>query len=170
MKFLFLLFLIPNFVQASALVTRDEFNKIMNVSAVLNFHGNSADDALAESITNELDRLLNEQLAEVVIKDETYTVLFNLDYQLDHSKYPLTDSCAHNLIELRNRIKKNEQSYQAPGSRTALFIQEDSLSTLLKVFNVGMLIPKDQISGLSWENLVFTDEMACLGNGLPQEI
>jgi hypothetical protein len=154
MKFLLLLILVPQFAVASALVVKDDLNKIFNIIAVLNFPGTGISESTASSLTYDADLYLNNLIPEVQVAGQTWTVLFNLDYQLGYNKYPLSASCAHN----------------------EMFLNKDfNVISLVRDFVSGLGSPTtmatvEEIKNLPFATLVFEKDFTCFGSGSPLEI
>jgi hypothetical protein len=142
MKFLLLLIFVPHFAMASALVMKDDLNKIFNVIAVLDFPENGISDSVAAEMANDADLYLNSLAPEFEIAGETWTVLFNFDSQLGYKKYPLSDSCAHNRMSLDKDFNRD-------------------------AFVTGFIL---EIIDLPFSTLVFEKDLACFGSGSPLEI
>jgi hypothetical protein len=154
MKFLLLLILVPQFAMASALVVKDDLNKIFNVIAVLDFPDTGISDSTASSLTYDADLYLNNLIPEVLVAGQTWTVLFNLDYQLGYNKYPLSASCAHNEMSLN---------------------KEFNVKSLVRDFvsSLGSATPTvtvEEIKNLPFATLVFEKDLSCFGSGSPLEI
>lgn len=154
MKFLLLLILVPHFAVASALVVKDDLNKIFNVVAVLDFPETGISESTASSLTYDADLYLNNLIPEVQIAGQTWSVLFNLDYQLGYNKYPQSASCAHNEMSLD---------------------KDFNVKSLVRDFVSGLGSPTamgtvEEIQNLPFANLVFDKNFTCFGAGSPLEI
>jgi hypothetical protein len=154
MKFLLFLILVPQFAVASALVVKDDLNKIFNVIAVLNFPETGISESTASSLTYDTDLYLNNLIPEVQVAGQTWTVLFNLDYQFGYNKYPLSASCAHNEISLNKDL--NFES-----------LVRDFVSGLGSLTAMGTV---EEIKNLPFAALVFEKDFTCFGAGSPLEI
>ena len=153
MKYLLLLILIPQFAIASALVIKDDLNKIFNVIAVLDFPLTYSESS-ASTLTNETDLFLNNLQPEVLIGGETWTVLFNLDYQIGEDKYPRTNSCAHNTIVPDKNLK------------SVSFIPYWVSSLGIRTTTVTL----ETIIKLPFESLTFEGDYSCFGTGSPESL
>ena len=153
MKFFLLLLLIPQFALASALVIKDDLNKIFNVVAVFDFPETFSDSAAA-SLTEETDLYFNNLQPEVMVNGEVWTVLFNLDFQIGEAKYPRTNSCAHNTIVPNKNLT------------TQSFIPYWFSSLGIRTGTVTL----DIINKLPFESLTYEGDFSCLGTGSPQAL
>lgn len=154
MKFLLLLLVVPQMAMASALVVKDDLNKIFNVIAVLDFPATGISDLSALNLTYDADLYLNNLTPEIDIDGQTWTILFNLDYQLGFEKYPLSASCAHNEMSLNKDF--NVQTF---------------VSTFVSSLGgTSPAVTVQAIRNLPFATLVFEKDYACFGAGSPLEI
>jgi hypothetical protein len=137
---------------SSALVKKDVDSKTLTVEARMVYSGNALTEELARLSTDEIQRMWNETPTEVVIDNETYSVVFEVDYVLGGGVLTQPDSCAYNFIQILTKVYPGDRSYYSSlGARTGVFYTSDDLghsTTAAHEFGHGILLahnPGNQI-------------------------
>lgn len=124
-KFL-ILFLIPHYLFASALIYKNEKNNELQLISRLHIWGPYATPELAEAIHHEIETMWNEPEAYYQIGDKEYRVRFVIDYKYYGKKEPaVSPSCANNTIEIRRAFSSDQISGYL--SSRGIFYTKDDL-------------------------------------------
>ncbi len=123
-KFL-ILFFIPSYLFASALVFRDEKKMELQLISRLNYWGAVATPEIAEAATKEISTLWNEPEVYVTMNEKQYRIRFIIDHKFHGKNEPNVGlSCAQNTIEIRKKRFADDRSFYI-SSRGAFYLHDD---------------------------------------------